>query len=208
MMQKFETRTGQLSLVDGIRQQASDMITVAEPRSLFAPEAYKGTLYVLVEAEAIAPRSQQMCVLAAQTVRRAFYENPTFSITAAMRRAIAAANKAIYEQNIAQPAGKRATVGITVAVLKENDLFVAQVQPAQMYVLSEGVLRALPAHPSWDPAHVSVAPFTRSGTSPGQRTNSHRGHRCFGVMRRTTCCISKILMPLSSGCSRWLLSTA
>ncbi len=163
MMQKFETRTGQLSLVDGIRQQASDMITVAEPRSLFAPEAYKGTLYVLVEAEAIAPRSQQMCVLAAQTVRRAFYENPTFSITAAMRRAIAAANKAIYEQNIAQPAGKRATVGITVAVLKENDLFVAQVQPAQMYVLSEGVLRALPAHPSWDPAHVSVAPFTRSG---------------------------------------------
>lgn len=162
-MQKFETHASQLSLVGGIRQQVSDMITVAEPRSPLSSEARKGILYILVEAEVTAPRSQQICLLAAQTVRRAFYENPTFSITAAMRRAIAAANKAIYEQNISQSAGKRATVGITVAVLKGSDLFIAQVQPAQIYVLSEGTLRALPSHPSWDPAHFSVAPFTRSG---------------------------------------------
>ncbi|MEI7770589.1 MAG: hypothetical protein WCI67_11395 [Chloroflexales bacterium] len=162
-MQRFETRVSQLGLVGGVRQQASDLIMVAAPGSLFAPEAHKGTLYILVEADAEVPRSQQACLLAARTVRHAFCQDSTFSVTAAMRRAIAAANKAIYDQNIAQPTGQRATVGITVAVLKDCDLFVAQVQPAQAYVLSEGVLRALPAHPSWDLAHVSAAPFTRGG---------------------------------------------
>ncbi len=162
-MQKFETRVGQFGLVGGVRQPTSDLALVAKPDSLFAPESHKGTLYIIVEAAAAAPRSQHACLLAVRTVRRAFYEDTTLSIAAAMRGAIAAANRAIYEQNIAQSAGKRATVGITVAVLKERDLFVAQVQPAQAYVLSESLLRAMPAHPSWDPAHVSVAPFTRSG---------------------------------------------
>ncbi|NTW03604.1 MAG: hypothetical protein HGA19_20415, partial [Oscillochloris sp.] len=162
-MQKFETRASQLGLVGGTRQQANDLIMVAEPGSLFAPEARKGTLYILVEPDTSGPRSQLACQLAVRTMRRAFYEDTSFSVTAAMRRAVAAANKAIYQQNIAQPADKRATVGMTIAVLKGCDLFVAQVQPAQAYVLSEGILRALPAHPSWDPAHVSAAPFARGG---------------------------------------------
>jgi hypothetical protein len=80
-----------------------------------------------------------------------------------MRKAISAANKALYQQNFAQTADRRATVGLTIAVLKDRDLFVAQVQPAQAYVLSEGNLRALPAHPAWDAAHVSVASFSRTG---------------------------------------------
>jgi hypothetical protein len=162
-MQIFETRTRQLGLVGGIRQEVSDLITVAEPGSLFAPEARKGTLYILAEADAAVPRSPQACQLVARTVRRVFYEDETFSVTSAMRKAVSAANKALYQQNFAQATDRRATVGLTIAVRKDRDLFVAQVQPAQAYVLSEGNLRALPAHPAWDPAHVSVAPFARTG---------------------------------------------
>ncbi|NNJ10047.1 hypothetical protein EKD04_006885 [Chloroflexales bacterium ZM16-3] len=160
-MHKFETRASQLGLVGGIRQQASDLIVVAEPGSLFAPEARKGTLYILVETDAAEPHSQQACHLAARTIRRVFYEDSTVSITAALRRAITAANKAVYQQNMAQPTGKRDTVGVTVVALKDSDLFVAQVQPAQAYMMNNGALRALPAHPSWDPAHVSASPFSR-----------------------------------------------
>ncbi len=162
-MQKFETRESQLGLVGGVRQQSSDLIVVAAPGSLFAPEARKGMLYILVEADEASSRSQLACQLAARTIRRTFYEDDTVSITAALRRAIGAANKAVYQHNIAQPAGNRATVGVTVAALKDCDLFVAQVQPAQAYVLNSGELRALPAHPSWDPAHVSAAHFSRVG---------------------------------------------
>jgi serine/threonine protein phosphatase PrpC len=162
-MHRFETRVRQLGLVGGIREPTSDLITVAEPGSPFAPEAGKGTLYILVEADTLTPRSRQVCQLALRSIERAFYEDTTFSITAALRRAVAAANKALYQDNLGQSAGRRTTVGVSVAVLKDRDLFVAQVQPAQTYVLDEGVLRALPAHPSWDPAHVSAAHFSRSG---------------------------------------------
>ena len=162
-MQRFEARTGQLGLVGGIRQERSDLITVVEPASLFAPEARKGRLYLLVEADAGAPRALAACQLVARVVRRVFYEDTTFSVTSALRSAVRAANKALYEQNFKLPASQRAQVGLCCAVLRESDLYVAQVQPAQAYVLSEGHLRALPAHPSWDPAHASAAPFMRSG---------------------------------------------
>jgi serine/threonine protein phosphatase PrpC len=149
--------------VGGIRQERSDLITAVEPASPFGAEARKGRLYVVVEAEEGAPRSAAACQLVARTVRRAFYEDETYSVTSALRNAIRAANKALYEQNFKQPAGQRAQVGITCAVLRDADLYVAQVQPAQAYVLGEGRLRALPAHPSWDPAHLSAAPFSRTG---------------------------------------------
>ncbi len=163
-MQRVETRTGQLGLVGGIRQEQSDLITVVEPASPFAPEARKGKLYLVVEADEGAPRAAAACQLVARVVRRTFYEDGTFSVTSALRSAIRAANKALYEQNFNLAAQQRAYVGLTCAVLRDGDLFVAQVQPAQAYVFSEGRLRAMPAHPTWDPAHVSVAPFLRAGS--------------------------------------------
>lgn len=162
-MQRYETSISQLGLVGGIRQQRSDLITVVEPESLFTPEARKGRLFLLVEAEATVPRSAQLCQLAARTIRQVFYEDSSYSVTAALRAAIRAANKAVYEQNISLQVMQRSGVGLTAAVLKDSDLFIVQVQPAQIYVFGEGKLRALPAHPSWDPAHVSAAPFSHGG---------------------------------------------
>ncbi len=163
MIQKFESRLRQISLIDGVAQSSSDLISVTIPKSPLAPEAPKGSLYLLTEPDILVPQSRQACLLAARTLQRAFYDESTSSIIAAMRRAVATANKLVYEENISQPAGQRAMVGFTMAVLKDADLYIAQVQPAQAYVLSQGTLRAFPAHPSWDPAHVSVAPFNRAG---------------------------------------------
>jgi len=162
-MDRTETRSAQLGLVGGIRQQQSDLITAVEPANPFAPEARKGRLYILVEVDPELPKAAQACQLAARTIRRAFYDDSSYSVTSGLRTALRAANKALYEQNVSQPAGRRAQVSCTCAVLKDGDLFVAQVQPAQCYVRSEGRLRALPAHPSWDPAHVSAAPFAHAG---------------------------------------------
>lgn len=162
-MQRFETSVGQLGLVGGLRQEQSDLITVATPASLFAPEARKGRLFIVAEPDRAVPRAAAIGQLAARTIRRVFYEDSSFSVTSALRAAVIAANKAVYQQNMSLPAAQRAQVGVTCAVLKDRDLFVVQVQPAQAYVLSEGRLRALPAHPSWDPAHVSAAPFVRAG---------------------------------------------
>lgn len=152
-----------MALSGGTRREVSDLIAVAEPTTPLAPEARKGRLYILAEPVGDAPRSGQACQLVLRTLRRAYYEDTTYSVTAALRAAVRAANKALYEQNVVLPAARRVPVGITCAVFKDDDLFIAQVQPAQAYVVSDGRLRALPAHPAWDPAHVSVAPFVRAG---------------------------------------------
>ncbi len=163
VMQRAEAQTSQFGLVGSIRQERSDLIALVEPASPFAPESRKGRLYLLVEVDPATPRGAAACQLVLQAARTAFYSDSSFSSTSCLRAAIRAANKALYEQNFKLAAHQRAYVGLTAAVLRDGDLYLAQVQPAQVYLLSEGRLRALPAHPSWDPAHVSATPFSRTG---------------------------------------------
>lgn len=158
-MSKYETSASQFGLVSGIRQAASDLIIQAEPRSRFAAEARKGRLYVVVEAEDDTVQGHQACQLVARVLCKAFFENDSFSITSSLRVAVLAANEALYKHNFNAPKHKRANVGLTCAVLKDTDLFLAQVAPTQAYMLVEGKLRALPTHPSWKTAHLTPTPF-------------------------------------------------
>lgn len=158
-MSKYEINTSQIGLVSGIRQPASDLITVTESRSRSTLEARKGRLYVVVEAEEDANQAQQACQLVSRTLRKMFYENDSYSITSSLRVAILAANEALYKHNFNAPKHKRANVGLTCAVVKERDLFLAQVAPTQAYMIVEGKLRSLPTHPSWKTAHTTPTPF-------------------------------------------------
>ncbi|HEX9371665.1 MAG TPA: hypothetical protein VF897_11705, partial [Roseiflexaceae bacterium] len=160
-MPPFETRSSQFGLVSGIRQPRSDMVLVAEPSGLFTPEARKGQLYVVVEADQDVARGRDACQLVVRTIHRLFYEDSSYSVTAALRKAISGANKALYEQNFSVAPQKRAVVGATCAVVKGADLYVAQVLPAQAYVLAGARLRALPPNFSWNPGHASGAPLIK-----------------------------------------------
>ena len=162
-MERFEVRAGQFGLLEGNDQASGELISAAEGAAPLTPEGRKGRLYLVVEADGDGARGVAACKLALRVFRRAFYDDQSFSATAALRAALRATNKALYEHNFNLPATERVTVGCTAAVLREGTLYVAQVQPAQAYVLSEGRLRALPAHPVWDPAAVSAALFARSG---------------------------------------------
>src|SRR5215216_5693432 len=137
-MPPFETRSSQFGLVSGIRQTSSDMVLVAEPAGLFAPEARKGQLYIVAEADQDVARGRDACQLASRTIRKLFYGDSSYSVTSALRKAISAANKALYEHNFSVSPAKRAVVGVTCAVIKGNDLYIAQILPAQSYVLSDG----------------------------------------------------------------------
>jgi hypothetical protein len=162
-MPRYETRTSQFGLVSGIQQPRSDMVLVAEPTALFSPEVRKGQLYLIVEADQDLARGRDACQLVARTIRKQFYDDRSYSVTSALRKAISAANQALYQHNFDAIPQKRATVGVTCAVIKDNDLYLAQVLPAQAYVLAEGKLRALPTNLSWNPAQGSAAPFLRMG---------------------------------------------
>jgi serine/threonine protein phosphatase PrpC len=149
-MSVYEIQSGQFGLVSGIQQAKSDMVLAAEPGALFAPEARKGRLYIVAEASQEAPRSHDACQLVIATIRKAFYNDQSYSVTSSLRKAIAAANKVLYEQNFNTASAKRAYIGVSCIVIKDHDVYVAQAQPAQAYLLTDGKLRAMPMHPSWN----------------------------------------------------------
>lgn len=147
-MPRYDIRSSQLGLLSGIRQNHTDMVSISEPAALFAPEARKGQLYIIAEAEGDMSRGRDACQLVLRTIRKVFYDDSSYSVTSALRKAIVAANKALYEHNFNASAQKRAFVGITCVVIKDNDLYAAQVRPAQFYLWAEGKLRSLPEHVS------------------------------------------------------------
>ncbi|NJK80370.1 MAG: hypothetical protein HC914_10870 [Chloroflexaceae bacterium] len=160
-MPKYIASTSQFRLVSGMQQSTSDLILLTEPRSPLSPEARKGRLYILVEADQDIARGKDACQLAVRTVSKAFYTNDSYSVTSSLRGALAEANRALYQHNFKVPSHKRASVGITCAVLKEHDLYLAQVAPTQAYILQQGKVRALPTPTGWDAAHLSTAPFVQ-----------------------------------------------
>lgn len=148
-MPRYETNFQQFSIAQGQLQQHSDLILAFEPASTFAPEARKGRLYIIAEATHESGREREACLQMLRTLRKAFYEDSSYSIPSSLRKAINKANSQLYQQNFTTAAAKRSYVGVTCAVIKEQRLFIAQVLPSQSYLLAEGKLRALPQAAAW-----------------------------------------------------------
>lgn len=179
-MPPFEAQSSQFGLISGIYQPTSDMVLEAAPAGLFAPEARKGRLYIVAETDQDVARGRDACQLVMQTIGRLFYSDSSYSVTSSLRKAMSAANKALYDQNFSAPPQKRAVVGVTCAVVKGSDLYIAQVRPAQAFVLAGTRLRALPPLPtavaggavgfklSAVGASLSIEPeFYRAALNPG-----------------------------------------
>lgn len=175
-MPAFEAESSQFGLVGGMRQARSDMAFETPPAGLFSPEARKGRLYIVAETDPSVARGRDAAELVLQTIRRLFYDDGSYSVTSALRKALVAANKVLYEQNFSAPPQRRALVGVSCAVLKGDDLYIAQVQPAQAFVLAGGKLRSMPTMHSASAlfksgavgASLSVEPeFFRATLAPG-----------------------------------------
>lgn len=150
----FETSSSQLGLIGGIRQATSAMVLVAEPASPFTLEARKGRLYLLVEAERPGGRIAEAVQEVTRVLRQAFYDDDSLSVTSSLRAAIHTANKALYNLNIRT--GQPVTLGLTCAVLKDEDLFVAQIAPASSAIFSEGRVRMLPHRTNVPPVPTTL----------------------------------------------------
>jgi hypothetical protein len=175
-MSKFYTTISQWGLVSGIRQTHSDMIVVSAPRSPFSPEARKGQLVLVVEAEGDVARGRPACALVAQTIRETFYADGSMSITSSLRHALKAANAALYQHNFNAPPHKRALVGVTCAVFHGSDVFITQVPPSQAFIAHTAKLRALPVPLSWTNGANVAATYRQGaiGTSLGSEPEFFR----------------------------------
>lgn len=128
-------------------------------------EAHRGELFVLLEGSGDLAKQRAALQLVMRTMRKTFYENESFSIQSGLRRAIVATNQALYEYNVGLPVARRCVLGMSAVVIKGNDIYVAQILPAQLYLRHQGELRAIPIDLTWRNNQNRVGSLTGVSTN-------------------------------------------
>ncbi len=162
-MQPLEIQTGHRVVVAGTTLKNHARALVETPAPHHPAAITLGQLFVLCEPVGPVERAEHACRIVTRTIRQTFYERNAASTASALRLAVVAANKALYQDNMRCAPAQRVTVGVTAAALLGTDLFIAQVQPTQLFLRVGGKLRVIPTHPAWDPAHMNAAHVVLTG---------------------------------------------
>ena len=122
-----------------------DTIVVVEP-SVGSVARSKGHLYLLVTSQQADSRALESTRLVAETVRNEYYYDESGGIRVCLERAIRQANKKIGHQRDRFNLGHEDSgpIGIGVAVVRGNELYVATVGPAEAYLIRQARLSTLP----------------------------------------------------------------
>ncbi len=158
-MTRFKTSSGQFGLIGGICRATSDCILVREPAAA-STARWKGNLYILAEPVTEGSRSYGVAQETLHQIAEAYYQATSPSVTTCLNRALQEANRRLFERNMQASGYEKVTLGITCAVLRGRELYLAQVLPGQAYVVHRGNLEAFPLNPSWDPEAATLPTLT------------------------------------------------
>lgn len=123
-----------------------DQMVVVEP-SVGSVARTKGSLYLLVTGRGTGNRIEEATRSVADTIRTEYYYDESAGIRVCIRKAIQLANKKLAHQRdrLGMSAGDTdGPIGVGVAVVRGNELYVATVGPAEAYLIRDGRLSTLP----------------------------------------------------------------
>ncbi len=143
---KLRFAANQFQVISGIRRASSDCASSVTGGS---GVARKGSLYILTEPRADLALGVDACQVVQQTLAREFYADSSPSATTSLRHALARANLALLEHNRHAVPAQRALVGISCAALRHDEVYIAQLPPAQLFLVHQGTIRAFPRPPHW-----------------------------------------------------------
>jgi hypothetical protein len=123
-----------------------DTLVVVEP-SVGSVARSKGHLYLLVTSRVSSRHALEATRLAAETIRNEYYYDESAGIRVCLQKAIGTANKRLIHQ--ADRLGLKVSdgngpIGIGVAVVRGNEMYVATVGPAEAYLIRQARLSTLP----------------------------------------------------------------
>jgi len=123
-----------------------DTLVVVEP-SVGSVARSKGHLYLLVTSRVVTRHALEATRLAAETIRNEYYYDESAGIRVCLQKAISTANKRLSHQ--ADRLGLKAAdgngpIGVGVAVVRGNEMYVATVGPAEAYLIRQARLSTLP----------------------------------------------------------------
>ncbi|MFI5198769.1 MAG: hypothetical protein ACHQXL_00145 [Candidatus Limnocylindrales bacterium] len=124
-----------------------DAILSEEP-SIGSIVRSKGSLYLIVTARTSGPKVGEATRMVAETIRDAYYYDESAGIVVCLEKAIRAANKKILHQRD-RLGGDRSDeangpIGVGLAVVRGNELYVVTVGPAEAYLIRQARLSTLP----------------------------------------------------------------
>ena len=107
----------------------------------------KGHLYLLVTSRLASRHGLEATRLAAETIRNEYYYDESAGIRVCLQKAIMTANKRLAHQ--ADRLGLKTNdgngpIGVAVAVVRGNEMYVATVGPAEAYLIRQARLSTLP----------------------------------------------------------------
>ena len=123
-----------------------DTLVVVEP-SVGAVARSKGHLYLLVTSRAVSRHALEATRLAAETIRNEYYYDESAGIRVCLQKAISTANKRLSHQADRlglKASGANGPIGVGVAVVRGNEMYVATVGPAEAYLIRQARLSTLP----------------------------------------------------------------
>jgi hypothetical protein len=123
-----------------------DTVLHVEPR-IGAQTRTKGHLYLLVTSKVPGAKAHDATRLVADSIRAEYYYDESAGIRVCLAKAIQAANKRLSharERSALGPSDGSGPIGIAVAVVRDNELYVATVGPAEAYLSRGARLSTLP----------------------------------------------------------------
>ncbi|MBN1659225.1 MAG: hypothetical protein JXA93_12525 [Anaerolineae bacterium] len=143
-----KTTVGQVALRGGSRDAQAHGILADERATRLSRGRSRGNLYVIVEVGgAIRDRDVRERELA-EIVRDVYYAQRG-SVTAGLQQALRRVNTTIFTENRDSLPGERRTAGISCAVLRHDDLFIAQAGPTAIFIERDGQVERYPDVSPW-----------------------------------------------------------
>jgi hypothetical protein len=146
MAVRLQLKLGVVAEHDRLRD-SPDTVVVVEP-SVGSIARSKGHLYLLVTSRLSNARAAEATRIAAETIRNEYYYDESAGIRVCLEKAIASVNKRLAHQRdrlgLGNAINGNGPIGIGVAVVRGNELYVATVGPAEAYLIRQARLSTLP----------------------------------------------------------------
>ena len=146
MAVRLQMRLGVVAESDRL-PDSPDRIVVVEP-SVGSVARSKGSLYLLVTGAASNGRLRDATRIVAEAIRDQYYYDESAGIRVCLVKAITASNKRLAHQRerlgIALDEAGNGPIGVAVAIVRSNELYVATVGPAEAYLIRQARLSTLP----------------------------------------------------------------
>ncbi len=145
MAPRFQMKVGVLA--DSARPPDSPDTVVAVEPTVGSRARSKGHLYLLVTSMVTGHRAREATRLVADAIRHEYYYDESAGIRVCIVKAILAANKRLghaRERSALGSASEGGPIGVAVAVVRDHELYVATVGPAEAYLSRGARLSTLP----------------------------------------------------------------